>query len=145
VTLSPNQTSYTDSNVTAYSTYRYRVSAVDTSSNSATSNMKLATTASFSDDPLLAGSDVRAVHITELRTAVNALRAFANMSSASWTDTSLVGVAIKAVHIQELRTKLIEALTAVGLTPPTFSDEPLTQGISVIRRNHIDELRGALR
>ena len=121
--------------------YLYRVRAVNSIGNfSAPSNIDLATAITFSDDPLAAGSTpVRAQHLTELRQAVNAVRATANLSAASWTDSSPLGAVIKAIHIQELRTSLDEALNVLGLTAGQYTDSSLS-GIA-IKKVHIDEIR----
>jgi hypothetical protein len=69
-----------------------------------------ATTVMFTDTSL-AGVVIKAAHITELRTAVNAMRAAAGLSSTAFTDGSRPGVIIKRVHIAELRSSLDEART----------------------------------
>jgi hypothetical protein len=46
---------------------------------------------------------IKAVHLTELRTAVNAVRTAAGLSPATFTDATPGGILIKAIHIQELR------------------------------------------
>ena len=58
--------------------------------------------ATFTDDPLVAGeTPVKAVHITELRTAINAARAAVGLAAATWTDTTITAgtTAAKPVHI----------------------------------------------
>src|SRR5258708_38259081 len=69
----PAASPYSDTAI-ANTAYLYKVRAVDGSSNrSPSSNIDLATTVIFTDDPLVAGSTiVKAVHLTELRTAVPA-------------------------------------------------------------------------
>jgi hypothetical protein len=63
----------------------------------------------WTDPDLTAGVTARAVHIAELRSALNAV--YAALSPAVpppvYTDGSLVGLPIKAVHITELRTAII--------------------------------------
>jgi hypothetical protein len=83
---------------------------------------------------------VKAVHMTELRQAVNAVRAAANLSAATWTDPTLsTSVTIKAVHVTELRTNLDAALTALGISTSAYTDPSLT-GIA-IKKVHADEVR----
>jgi chitodextrinase len=134
-------TSFTDTTVTAVTAYLYRVRAVGASGNSSPySNVDLATAISYTDDPLSAGSTlIKAQHITELRQAVDAVRATAGLSAAVWTDSSLSGVTIKAIHIQELRTNLDQALSALGLTLSSYTD-PSLSGLT-IKKVHLDELR----
>src|SRR5712692_6897377 len=94
----------------------------------------------FTDNPLTTGSTiVKAVHITELRDAINQARARAGLAAATWTDSSLSGTTIKAVHITELRSKLDEARSALGLSPATYTDANLS-GVAV-KAVHITELR----
>ncbi len=84
-------------------------------------------------------------HILELRQAVDAMRAVAGLSGASWSDPSLVaGNTIKAVHITELRTFLDDAATRLGFSTSTYTDPGLTAGFA-IKRIHIEELRQRIR
>jgi len=138
---SPATNSYTDSGRTAGKTYVYRVQAVAAGLSSADSNRDHATTILFTDDPLVAEVDVvRAVHLTQLRTAVNAVRAAAGLAAATWTDSSPAGVAIKRVHITQLRSALTPALTALGKSSPSYTDASLTTA-TVVKAVHFQELR----
>lgn len=134
-------TTYTDSTVTAVNAYLYRVRSADASGNlSAPGNLDVATAITFTDVPVTAGTTlIKAQHVTELRQAVNAVRATANLSAATWTDATLTNVIVKAVHVQELRTNLDAALTALGLTTSSYTDSSLT-GVA-IKSVHIDEIR----
>ncbi|HXH90901.1 MAG TPA: S8 family serine peptidase [Thermoanaerobaculia bacterium] len=134
--------SYADTSVAANSTYQYQIKAVDTSGNmSAASNSVRATTILFSDDPLMVlTTSIRGVHVTELRSAVDSLRTFASLSAATWTDSVPFGIIIKATHIQELRDRLGEALSALGITPPPYTDPSLSPGVS-IKGIHVVEIR----
>ena len=50
---------------------------------------------------------IKAAHITELRTAINAVRSLAGQSAASYTHSSLTtGDVVYADDVRELRTKL---------------------------------------
>jgi hypothetical protein len=82
-----------------------------------------------------------------LKTAVNAVRLTAGQSQFDWGDSSppvtvapAVGGAILKDQVQKLRNRLNEARTALGLTPQSYSNEPLTQGTAVYA-THILELR----
>ena len=134
--------SFTDSSLSSTTTYIYRVRAVDATGNySDFSNTDIATTVVFTDDPLVAGTTlVKAAHITELRAAVNAVRAAAGLSAATWTDSSLTSVEIKAVHISELRSALDAARSALGLSTGGYTDS-LTPGSTIVKAVHITELR----
>ena len=99
---------------------------------------------SFTDDPLVVGSTfVKAVHITELRTQIDALRATYGLAGFSWTDSTLTAGAtlVRAVHLTELRTALNQAYTAAGRPLPTYS--ALGAG-TTIRAVNITELRSAV-
>ena len=138
---SAGSTSYADMTVSANSAYLYRVSAEDSSNQvEGWTNVDIATTVFFTDDPLVAGSTVvKVAHVTELRTAVNAVRATAGLGAATWTNTSLTGAWIKAVDVTELRTNLGDAINILGLTAPNYTDTTLT-GVPV-KKAHFEELR----
>lgn len=103
----------------------------------------------FTDDPLIAGTTpLRAVHITELRDRINALRVRFALSPVSWTDSVLTGVLARAVHVQELRDALLAAydaalLQGIAAPRPVFADAPLGPGLP-IRALHIQQLRAAV-
>ncbi len=140
-----SSTSFTDTSVTSVTAYLYRVRAVDSSGNvSPYSNIDLATAISFTDDSLTAGTTtIKSQHLTELRQAVNAVRATAGLSQANWSEDITAGLTtIKASHIQELRTKLDEARSTLGL--PACSYTNASVGV-LIQKNHIDELRQCVR
>ena len=109
----------------------------------------LASTMSFSyagawtDDPLTTATLIRAVHITELRDAINAKRAVCGKSAFSWTDPTLTpGVTpIRKIHIDEMRTAVSQLYVN---NPPTFTDPVLIAGTTPIRAIHIIELRNAV-
>jgi hypothetical protein len=116
-------TTYNDSGLTPNKTYLYRVRALNSGgTGSAYSAFDLATTIIFTDDPLVVRVTViKAVHLTELRTAVNAVRVAAGLATKAWTDPSPSGVKVKAVHITELRSALAEAYTALGKGSPGYT------------------------
>ena len=101
---------------------------------------------SFVDDPLIANSTpIKAIHLTELRLAIDQARARRALSGTAWVDPMIVpGVtSVKAVHVTQMRTALSEAYAAAGRTPPAFSDS-LVAGQSPVRATHIAELRAAV-
>ncbi len=135
-------TSFTDTTVSSINAYLYRVRSADAGGNlSAPGSIDVATAITFTDDPLSIGvTPIKAQHVTELRQAVNAIRATANLSAATWTDATLNStVNVKAMHIEELRTNLNEALTALGLPVSSYTDASLS-GV-LIKKVHLDELR----
>ena len=98
----------------------------------------------FTDPQLTSGlSTIRAVHLTELRARVDALRADASLSSMLWTDPDLLFANVRAVHISELRQALAAVYAARKLMPPIYSDPDLLPG-SFIAATHIVELRNAV-
>jgi RHS repeat-associated protein len=95
----------------------------------------------FTDDPLVPGVTlIKAVHINELRTAVNQARAHASLPAATWAETVSVGGLIKAQHIVELRARLDEARAALGLPVASYTDPSLSAGI-IVKAVHIQQLR----
>jgi galactose oxidase-like protein/glyoxal oxidase-like protein/fibronectin type III domain protein len=142
-TLAPTSaTSFTDSPLSSGTTYIYRVRAVDGQGNySGFSNIDIATTIIFADDPLVASvTVVKAQHLTQLRQAVDAVRAAAALGGASWSDSAPLGVVIKAVHITELRSNLDQARGLLGLSTGSYTDS-ITPGVTVVKAIHIQELR----
>lgn len=137
---------FTDNTVSAGTSYVYKVRALDAASRpSSYSTPDVATTIVFTDDPVVAATTaIKATHVTQLRTAVNAMRTAAGLGAASFTDVSLAGVKVKAVHIQELRTALAAARSVFGL-PSTFTDPTLTATTSTVRGVHVQELRAGVK
>jgi WD40 repeat protein len=135
-------TDFTASPNTAY-LYAVRASAPNVSDNS---TPDLATTVVFTDPTLVAGTTVvKAVHFTELRTAVNAVRTLAGLTPSSYpfTDPTITpGVTIvKAAHVTELRTALDAARSALSLPAISYSHATLTTGVALISAADITELR----
>jgi hypothetical protein len=102
--------------------------------------------AAFTDSTLVAQvTPIKAIHITELRTRINAVRAARGLGAFSFTDPVLDNtIPVKAIHVAELRTALSEAYTAASLPPPTFSDPGLVSGATPVKVVHINELRAAV-
>ena len=101
----------------------------------------------FTDEPLTPGTTpIRAVHIAELRTRIDALRRRFELQPFGWTDPSLVAgtTAVRAVHILELRAALHEAYDAATVMRPGYADADLGPG-TLVRAIHILELRAAVR
>ncbi len=103
--------------------------------------------AAFTDDPIVAGSTpIKAVHITELRARINALRQQFGLAAMAWTEPVInTGTAPKPVHFAEMRRALQEAHVAAGRGVLTFTaDATLSPGVTGIRAAHIQELRNAV-
>jgi hypothetical protein len=135
-------TAFSDTPVSAGTTYLYRALAVDgVGGTSALSNVDAATTIFFTDDPLVVGSTlIKAVHITELRSAVDAMRAAASLPPLSADPSIAVGLPMLASHINALRTGLDAARTAIGLVALSYTDASLTPG-GIVKAAHVQELR----
>ena len=112
--------------MTAGQSYLYRVRAVNASGTSGNSASDIATTVIFANDPLTAGTAVRGIHLSQLRTAINAARSLANLQAASFSDPSPLGMTIKSAHVTQLRSALDAALTELGLTAGGYTNSQLT-------------------
>jgi len=100
----------------------------------------------FTDNPLAVGiTHVKAVHITELREAIEVLRARYALGAFGWTDASPVaGVTlVKALHVTEMRTALDAVYVAAARTVPSYT-HVITAGSTVITAVDIAELRAAI-
>jgi hypothetical protein len=110
------------------------------------SDFAVPTHGSFTDPALVPGlHTIRAVHVTELRTRIDALRQLHGLAAMAWTDPVLDStVSVKAVHFTQMRSALIAAYQAAGRTPPSFADPVLSAGVTLIRAAHITDLRAAV-
>jgi hypothetical protein len=136
----PSTNSFSDTTASADSAYLYRVRAVNGSGQSPNSAADLATTVIFADSPLTSGTFLmNAVHLSQLRTSVNAVRLLAGLPAATFTDAAAAGIAIRAVHVTELRSNLDEARGTLGLSTSGYTDASLA-GIG-IKAVHFQELR----
>jgi hypothetical protein len=138
-----------DPSVVPGTTYYYRVIANDGAQSSSTGNTDVVTVMRFTDDPVaIPGTLIKAVHITELRTAVNAVRASAGLPAyTTWAIGSgaLPTQKSSSRDITELRNALNEALDRLvvldwGLGRPLY-DDPLLAPAFPVRRTHIQQLR----
>ena len=103
--------------------------------------------AAFTDDPLVPGeTPVRAVHLLELRSRIDALRRRAGLPVYGWTDAKVVpGVTpARALHLLELRSALGEAYAAAGRPAPGYTDAAVTPGATAMRAVQLQELRAAV-
>ncbi|MGH9872943.1 MAG: RHS repeat-associated core domain-containing protein [Pyrinomonadaceae bacterium] len=147
----------TDTGASAGSAYLYRVCAANAQGTctSVFSNIALGAAVSFPTDPTITSiaddptgvtvTKVKAAHITELRTAVNAVRTLAGQAGAQWTNQTLTATVtfISADDVRDLRTKLDEALTALGIQTSNYDDQTLAGAPNgtVIKKVHITQLR----
>jgi RHS repeat-associated protein len=92
----------------------------------------------FTDNPLVVGqTTIKAVHVTELRTAINQVRAGVGLAAYSWQYSATTNDWISANPILEMRTALDQAL---GAPPAPGYSAGLAQG-QPIKKDHIQELR----
>ena len=105
---------------------------------------RVSAAALFTDDPLIASKSIKAVHLTELRALINALRVQFGLQAFQFTDSTLAGVMIKAQHMIELRGALLQAYDAAHRTPLPFTDFPLVPQQTTVKAVHITELRAAI-
>lgn len=132
--------SFTDNTAIANTAYLYRVRATAGATTSPDSNYDLATTIVFTDPSLSTGVTMKAVHMTEARTAVNAVRTLAGIGAGTFTDPSLVaGITAKATHLNELRSYLSAARLTLSLPTLTYTDT-ITSG-SAAKALHVTEIR----
>lgn len=124
--------------------YLYKVRAYQASSatTSAYSPPDLATTVIFTDDTL-SGIPTKAVHITQLQTAVNAVRAVCGLGIVTFASVT-PGTGESASLITSLRMKLDEARAARSLPAQTYMDSTITAGSTIIRAQHILDLRSGV-
>jgi hypothetical protein len=143
---SPMSSPFTDTTASASKAYLYKVRSFDGSSESADSNFDLATTVIFTDPTLTTTVTlVKAAHFTELRTAVNAVRALAGLGASSLTDPTLDStVTVKAVHLTELRGALDPARSALGLAPVSYTDPTITAMSTLIKAAHVGDIRAGV-
>lgn len=138
--------SLNDATASANTAYLYKVVALTGSSPSTDSSVDLATTTIFTDDPLVTTStQIKATHLTQLRTAINAVRTLASLGAATVTDGSPSGVNVKAIHITELRTALAAARSPLGLPALTFTHNTLTAQSTQVYAVDFTELRNGVK
>lgn len=135
-------TTYSDTTALANHAYLYTVRATDGSTDSVDSNADLATTVLFTDPTLGSAIAVKATHVNQLRTAVDAVRTLAGLSAGTYTDPTLTaGVAINRLHVIDLRTALDAARTALALSVLGYTDPSITAGTTVVKAAHVNDLR----
>ena len=112
-----------------------------------TVTVEVSVAAPFTDHPIRPGvTPVKAVHFTELRAMIDALRTVVGLQPVSWTDTVLRpgATSVRLVHLRELRQALHDAYAAVGRVEPVWTDPAPTAGATPIRARHLMELRAAV-
>jgi hypothetical protein len=96
------------------------------------------------DDALVAPMPlVRAQHVLQLRTAVNAVRAAAGLAAVTFTPATLTGINVSAAHLVDLRNALAEARTTLGLPAMRDTSLPPAAGVTILAV-HVTDLRGGV-
>jgi uncharacterized repeat protein (TIGR01451 family) len=131
--------SFSDTTALADSSYLYLVRAVNGAGTSSNSAADLATTVIFVDPALGPTILVKAVHLSQLRTAVNAVRLLAGIGATTFTDPATAGTLIRAVHITEIRLDLDAARGSLGLSTGGYTDSSL--GGVAVKAVHFQEVR----
>jgi hypothetical protein len=100
----------------------------------------------FTDHTLTPGSStIRAIHILELRSRIDALRVRFGLAAFAYAGASLTpGTSVILLqHLDDLRTALSQAYVASGRAALIFSESPAA-GTTPIRAAHVAELRAAV-
>ena len=119
----------------------------DGSNTAATQSFTVTVVAPFTDHPLVPGeTPVRAIHFSELRSRIDALRTRAGLAAYGWTDPVLTArvTPVRLVHLTELRSALAEAYAAAGREAPSWTAAVPAAGATPIRAVHLMELRAAV-
>lgn len=105
-----------------------------------------AVTLSFSNDPLLAGGTmIRGIHIGELRETTDAWRRFADGLPNAFPSYEAATGIVPASHLADILNALNAARLVIGLGAFAYTGvDPPTPG-GLIRRAHVEQLRGATR
>ena len=143
----PASSPFVDSMAEADKAYLYAVRSVHSGGAlSPDSSPDLATTVIFTDDPIVAGTTiVTAVHLLQLRTAINAVRLLAGLPAATFTDPSLAGVVVKKQHIDEVRSAFEEARPLLFLPAVTYTDPTIASGVTTVKAAHLNQLRNRMK
>ena len=90
---------------------------------------------------------IKAVHVLELRAAIDNLRAVNGLGGYTWTDPTLTGksTVIKRIHFIDLRTALLPVCTVIPGKCAAYTDPTITACQTVLRAVHLDELRANVR
>jgi hypothetical protein len=99
----------------------------------------------FADAMLSSATPIRAVHVTELHTRIDALRRRFGLAGFPWTPVQ-TGTAVAAQHIIELRSALTQAYGAAAATPtlPLWTDPTVVPRQTTIKAVHVTEIRAAV-
>lgn len=103
------------------------------------SPVDVATTVIFTDPSSLSGVTIKAAHITELQTAVNAMRAAGGLTAMTFSSVT-AGNTPARTHVTTLRTALDAARVATGLAALSYTDATISSTVTPIKAAHVNEL-----
>jgi hypothetical protein len=137
---SATASSYTTPALNAPARYWARVSNGSGSADTATTLLSV----TYTDAILVAHTTpVRAAHLNELRTRVNAVRERLGLSGFPWSAASIsIGALIRAQEIIDLRTAITDLYARLGVPTPTYG-ESIASG-AAIKASYFTELRTLL-
>ncbi|MCU1231082.1 MAG: hypothetical protein JWO97_3966 [Acidobacteria bacterium] len=151
----PAATNYLDQPVTPGKAYAYRIFTVDVhGARSPVSPADATVVMTFTDDPVVAasvispgvtapGTAIKAIHVTELRRAINAMRVAAGLPVA-WQTEAASGHTLRT-DILEMRTYLDEARAVLLLPQLIYTYPALTRYVSPIRAADVNDLRSGVK
>ncbi len=127
-----------DTTASAGAAYLYKVRAILPTAT-AYGAADLATTVMFTDPTLGRGTVVRTAHVTELRTAVDAVRALAGMTGGVYTDPTLTAglTVIRAVQLTDLRSAIDAARQSLALPFIAYAVPTKGAGITAADMNDL--------
>jgi subtilisin family serine protease len=90
---------------------------------------------------------IKAVHVVELRTAIDNLRAVNGIGAYGWTDPTLTPTSTlaKRIHFLDLRTALAPVCAAFPGKCTAYTDATIDVGQTPIKAAHLNELRANVR
>lgn len=90
---------------------------------------------------------IKAVHVLELRAAIDNLRAVNGIGGFPWTDATLTvaSTIVKAIHFVDLRTALAPVCAALPGRCTGYTDSPIVAGQTRVKAAHINESRANVR
>lgn len=140
-----NSLTHTDTSVVAGTGYVYQIIARNGSGQAiGYSNADLAVPFSYTDPSITLGTPIRAVHFTDLRTAITAARTALRFAVRPFALPLSSGVFIQRSHLVELRSAIDAVRASVGLAPTAYTDTTVTAGATRVRSAHVLEMRRSL-
>jgi hypothetical protein len=127
--------------VPAGTTRMYAVAPIIGGTIRARSTPDIATTVAFTDPATVSvpGMHIKAAHLTELRTAVNAVRTFAGLAPYAYAGTIATGGVVRGQHVAQLRTALSQARSTIAMPMTLSAFGPVVKAV------HVEELRAGVR